>query len=104
VESLLDDKAKDDKAKHSNSEVSGMEVEEDSIDETGQPEHETPQQQEEPNDVRRQRGDSTVYRYYFSSTGVPFMVTLLGLEIIWAFLGSFPSMLHSSFETIPRQS
>ncbi|KAL3590087.1 hypothetical protein FPOAC2_12269 [Fusarium poae] len=92
VESLLDDKAKDDKAKHSNSEVSGMEVEEDSIDETGQPEHETPQQQEEPNDVRRQRGDSTVYRYYFSSTGVPFMVTLLGLEIIWAFLGSFPTI------------
>ncbi|KAH6979576.1 P-loop containing nucleoside triphosphate hydrolase protein [Fusarium venenatum] len=87
VKSLMDDKAR-----HSNSEASGKVVKEHAIDETGQSKHETPQQQEEPDDARRQRGDSTVYRYYFSSTGGLFMVTLLGLEIIWAFLGSFPTI------------
>ncbi|KAM0506276.1 hypothetical protein ACHAP8_001310 [Fusarium lateritium] len=86
VKSLMDNNAR-----HSNSEASGKVVKEHAIDETGQSKHETPQQQEEPNDARRQRGDSTVYRYYFSSTGGLFIVTLLGLEIIWAFLGSFPS-------------
>ncbi|KAL6923650.1 hypothetical protein FSST1_000924 [Fusarium sambucinum] len=87
VKSLMDNNAR-----HSNSEASGKVVKEHAIDETGQSKHETPQQQEEPNDARRQRGDSTVYRYYFSSTGGLFIVTLLGLEIIWAFLGSFPTI------------
>ncbi|KAF4959656.1 hypothetical protein FGADI_1579 [Fusarium gaditjirri] len=51
----------------------------------------TPKQPDEE-DTRRQRGDSTVYRYYFSSTGGLFMTVLLVLEIIWAFLESFPTI------------
>lgn len=54
-----------------------------------------PKQQADEEDMRRQRGDSTVYRYYFSSTGGLFMVVLLVLEIIWAFLESFPSLSPS---------
>jgi hypothetical protein len=42
-------------------------------------------------DKRRQVGDSTVYKYYFGSIGTVFLITLLGLEIVWAFLQSFPS-------------
>ncbi|EMT60451.1 Multidrug resistance-associated protein 1 [Fusarium odoratissimum] len=53
---------------------------------------ETPKQQANEEDTRRQRGDSTVYRYYFSSTGGLFMIVLLVLEIIWAFLESFPTI------------
>ncbi|KAF5647245.1 multidrug resistance-associated 1 [Fusarium sp. NRRL 52700] len=52
----------------------------------------TPRQQASEEDTRRQRGDSTVYRYYFSSTGGTFMTILLVLEIIWAFLESFPTI------------
>ncbi|KAM5387652.1 hypothetical protein ACJA88_000912 [Fusarium oxysporum] len=52
----------------------------------------TPKQQANEEDTRRQRGDSTVYRYYFSSTGGLFMIVLLVLEIIWAFLESFPTI------------
>ncbi|VZI18017.1 unnamed protein product [Fusarium fujikuroi] len=51
-----------------------------------------PKQQADEEDMRRQRGDSTVYRYYFSSTGGLFMIVLLVLEIIWAFLESFPTI------------
>ncbi|CZR37033.1 uncharacterized protein FPRO_02707 [Fusarium proliferatum ET1] len=51
-----------------------------------------PKQQANEEDMRRQRGDSTVYRYYFSSTGGLFMIVLLVLEIIWAFLESFPTI------------
>ncbi|KAF4977469.1 hypothetical protein FZEAL_6033 [Fusarium zealandicum] len=43
-------------------------------------------------DSRRQLGDSTVYRYYFSSIGGIFLVTLLALEVIWAFFESFPTI------------
>ncbi|KAF4462606.1 Multidrug resistance-associated 1 [Fusarium albosuccineum] len=46
----------------------------------------------EQQDVRRQLGDSTVYRYYFSSIGGGFLFTLLALEIVWAFLESFPTI------------
>lgn len=42
-------------------------------------------------DKRRQIGDSTIYRYYFSNIGTLFVVGLLGLEVGWAFLQSFPS-------------
>lgn len=42
-------------------------------------------------DKRRQVGDSTVYRYYFGSIGKVFLLTLLALEVGWAFLESFPS-------------
>mgnify|MGYP005988735669 CR=1 FL=1 len=41
-------------------------------------------------DKRRQLGDATVYKYYFGSIGVPFALTLLVLEVVWAFLQSFP--------------
>lgn len=54
-----------------------------------------PKQQADEEDTCRQRGDSTVYRYYFSSTGGLFMIVLLVLEIIWAFLESFPSLSPS---------
>ncbi|KAF5605191.1 multidrug resistance-associated 1 [Fusarium subglutinans] len=52
----------------------------------------TPRQQASEEDTRRQLGDSTVYRYYFSSTGGIFIIVLLVLEIIWAFLESFPTI------------
>ncbi|KAL6795285.1 P-loop containing nucleoside triphosphate hydrolase protein [Trichoderma sp. SZMC 28012] len=42
-------------------------------------------------DKRRQLGDSTVYKYYFGSIGPIFIITLLSLEIVWAFLQSFPN-------------
>lgn len=45
-------------------------------------------------DKRRQTGDSTVYSYYFGSIGMVFIVTLLVLEVVWAFLQSFPSKLN----------
>ncbi|KAF4452640.1 Multidrug resistance-associated protein 1 [Fusarium austroafricanum] len=51
-----------------------------------------PRQKDEENDARRQRGDATVYRYYFSSTGGFFMLALLVLEIVWVFLESFPTI------------
>ncbi|KAM0524595.1 hypothetical protein ACHAPE_000693 [Trichoderma viride] len=43
-------------------------------------------------DKRRQTGDSTVYKYYFGSIGTVFLVTLLVLEVVWAFLQSFPTV------------
>ncbi|KAM0261709.1 hypothetical protein ACHAQJ_002161 [Trichoderma viride] len=43
-------------------------------------------------DKRRQLGDSTVYNYYFGSIGSIFIVTLFALEIVWAFLQSFPTV------------
>ncbi|UKZ47330.1 hypothetical protein TrVGV298_001548 [Trichoderma virens] len=42
-------------------------------------------------DKRRQLGDSTVYKYYFGSIGPIFIITMFSLEIIWAFLQSFPN-------------
>ncbi|KAH0496963.1 hypothetical protein TgHK011_004301 [Trichoderma gracile] len=43
-------------------------------------------------DKRRQLGDSTVYKYYFGSIGSFFLITLLGIELVWAFLQSFPTV------------
>ncbi|RFU74209.1 hypothetical protein TARUN_8040 [Trichoderma arundinaceum] len=43
-------------------------------------------------DKRRQRGDSTVYKYYFGSIGTVFIIVLFALEIVWAFLQSFPTV------------
>ncbi|KAL6807735.1 P-loop containing nucleoside triphosphate hydrolase protein [Trichoderma sp. SZMC 28013] len=43
-------------------------------------------------DKRRQLGDSTVYKYYFGSIGSIFIIILLSLEIVWAFLQSFPTV------------
>lgn len=51
-------------------------------------------QVEVKDDKRRQTGDSTVYKYYFGSIGTVFIVTLFVLELIWAFLQSFPSKLN----------
>lgn len=48
-------------------------------------------QVEVKDDKRRQTGDSTVYKYYFGSIGTVFIVALLVLEVVWAFLQSFPS-------------
>lgn len=48
-------------------------------------------QVEVKDDKRRQTGDSTVYKYYFGSIGTVSIVTLLVLEVVWAFLQSFPS-------------
>ncbi|KAJ4131432.1 hypothetical protein NW768_005618 [Fusarium equiseti] len=73
-------------------EASGNTIEENIIEQINQPKQTVSKQQDEQEDSRRQRGDSTVYRYYFSSTGGLFMVTLLGLEIVWAFLESFPTI------------
>jgi len=42
-------------------------------------------------DKRRQVGDMTVYKYYFSSIGVSPVTVLLFLEILWAFFSTFPS-------------
>lgn len=42
-------------------------------------------------DKRRQLGDSTVYKYYFSSIGAVSIIVMFALEIVWAFLQSFPS-------------
>ncbi|KAF5657957.1 multidrug resistance-associated 1 [Fusarium heterosporum] len=65
---------------------------ENDIEQAPQSTQASPKQPEEENDARRQRGDSTVYRYYFSSTGSRFMVILLVLEIVWAFLETFPTI------------
>ncbi|TQS33560.1 hypothetical protein Golomagni_06093, partial [Golovinomyces magnicellulatus] len=43
-------------------------------------------------DKRRQLGDATVYKYYFGSIGLPFVVTLVSLEVVWAFFQSFPTI------------
>lgn len=88
VHSLLKNKPQD-----SSIETSEITSEHGNIEQVPKSTQGTPQQLDEENDTRRQRGDSTVYRYYFSSTGTRFMIGLLVLEIIWAFLESFPSML-----------
>ncbi|KAG9504500.1 hypothetical protein J7337_004473 [Fusarium musae] len=61
-------------------------------EQTSKEAQETPKQQTREEDMRRQRGDSAIYRYYFSSTGGLFMIVLIVLEIIWAFLESFPTI------------
>lgn len=42
-------------------------------------------------DKRTQYGDTTVYRYYFSSLGLLYTVILLAIEVPNAFLETFPS-------------
>jgi ATP-binding cassette subfamily C (CFTR/MRP) protein 1 len=79
------------KTKDSSIEISELTPERDNIEQVPKSAQGTPKQLDEENDTRRQRGDSTIYRYYFSSTGAGFMIVLLVLEIIWAFLESFPS-------------
>jgi ATP-binding cassette subfamily C (CFTR/MRP) protein 1 len=44
-----------------------------------------------PTDKRRQLGDNTVYRFYFSSLGIVFTVIFLAIEFFNAFLSTFPS-------------
>ncbi|KAM0247924.1 hypothetical protein ACHAP5_003708 [Fusarium lateritium] len=87
VDSLLRNKTKD-----SSIETSDPTPEHDNIEQAPKSAQGTPKQLDEENDTRRQRGDSTVYKYYFSSTGSLFMIALIVLEIIWAFLESFPTI------------
>ncbi|PTB80416.1 P-loop containing nucleoside triphosphate hydrolase protein [Trichoderma longibrachiatum ATCC 18648] len=49
-------------------------------------------QVESKEDKRRQLGDSTVYKYYFGSIGKFLIITLVALELVWAFLQSFPTV------------
>ncbi|KAM0563460.1 hypothetical protein ACHAPJ_001181 [Fusarium lateritium] len=86
VQSLLTSKGS-----HSEVETQELPPEEDDI-EQATPSTQSAPKQEEEEDTRRQRGDSTVYRYYFSSTGGLLMIVLLALEIVWAFLESFPTI------------
>lgn len=48
--------------------------------------------QAEPEDKRRQRGDSAVYGFFLKSIGVPFALGLLVSEISWAFLSTFSTV------------
>lgn len=48
---------------------------------------------EDLEDKRRQRGDFTVYRFFFSQIGIWLTLGLLTVEIAWAFLENFPSKL-----------
>lgn len=43
-------------------------------------------------DKSRQMGDFSVYKYYFAATGRPAMIIFWALEILWAFLETFPSV------------
>ena len=43
-------------------------------------------------DKSRQLGDFSVYKYYFSATGRSAMIIFWVLEILWAFLETFPSV------------
>lgn len=49
-------------------------------------------EKKETDDKRRQLGDKTVYAYYFGSVGVVFAGTLLALEVVHAFLQTFPTV------------
>jgi ATP-binding cassette, subfamily C (CFTR/MRP), member 1 len=51
----------------------------------------TAKKAEEPEDKRRQLGDWTVYKYYFSSVGVAFTTFLILFELIYSFFNTFPS-------------
>ncbi|KAF4969630.1 hypothetical protein FSARC_3209 [Fusarium sarcochroum] len=86
VQSILENRLN-----HSELETLASPDEQDNIEQITYPAQSAPKQEEEE-DTRRQRGDSTVYRYYFSSTGGLFMIVLLALELVWAFLESFPTI------------
>jgi ATP-binding cassette, subfamily C (CFTR/MRP), member 1 len=43
-------------------------------------------------DKSRQMGDFSVYKYYFAATGRLAMIIFWALEILWAFLETFPSV------------
>ncbi|KAL0933172.1 ABC multidrug transporter [Colletotrichum truncatum] len=46
----------------------------------------------EPEDMRRQLGDWSVYSYFFGSIGAIFLAIMLFLQIIWAFFSTFPTV------------
>lgn len=48
--------------------------------------------QAEPEDKRRQRGDSAVYGFFLKAVGVRFAIGLLVSEISWAFLSTFSTV------------
>jgi hypothetical protein len=45
----------------------------------------------EQEDRRRQLGDATVYKYYFSSVGTVLVVLMIVFELLWTFFSTFPS-------------
>lgn len=45
-----------------------------------------------PTDKRRQRGDSSVYAYFFSTLGWSSLTALLTCEVAWTFLSAFPTV------------
>ncbi len=45
-----------------------------------------------PHDIRRQTGDFTVYKYFFGHVGRTFTIGFFIVEIIWAFLSTFPTV------------
>jgi len=47
---------------------------------------------EEDEDLRRQQGDVTVYRYFFANVGLATTVTLLCIEVWCSFLTTFPTV------------
>lgn len=61
---------------------------EETVKQQGQPKG---QGTEAPGDKRRQRGDFTVYRFFFGQIGLWLTVAMLVVEISWAFLENFPS-------------
>lgn len=48
--------------------------------------------QTQPEDKRRQRGDSAVYGFFLKAVGMPFALGLLAAEISWAFLSTFSTV------------
>ncbi|KAJ0117931.1 multidrug resistance-like protein [Diaporthe amygdali] len=48
--------------------------------------------QAQPEDKRRQRGDSAVYGFFIKTIGMPFAMGLLVSEIAWAFLSNFSTV------------
>jgi ATP-binding cassette subfamily C (CFTR/MRP) protein 1 len=62
-----------------------------------QQQHKANESKDDSDDARRQLGDGTVYRSYFDSVGVKYVVILLLLEVVWGFLQSFPSESDLSF-------
>lgn len=47
---------------------------------------------DQPEDKRRQRGDSAVYGFFLKAIGMPFAIGLLASEISWAFLSTFSTV------------
>jgi ATP-binding cassette, subfamily C (CFTR/MRP), member 1 len=84
--------------KHEDSEVATSDEAESSEAPTQAGQHNAPMpkavqpSQAQPEDKRRQRGDSAVYGFFLKAIGMPFAVGLLVSEIAWAFLSTFSTV------------